>query len=53
MMNILTNFIRPLNLDEKKFLLAVERGDTANVRRYNFYNEFHELKKKNIGFIKP
>lgn len=25
--------IRPLNLEEKKFLLAVERGDVANVRR--------------------
>lgn len=26
--------IRPLTLEEKKFLLAVERGDVANVRRF-------------------
>jgi hypothetical protein len=25
--------IRPLTIEEKKFLLAVERGDVANVRR--------------------
>lgn len=24
---------RPLNIEEKKYLLAVERGDLANVRR--------------------
>lgn len=25
---------KPLTIDEKKFLLAVERGDLANVRRF-------------------
>lgn len=27
------NLPKPLSLDEKKYLLAVERGDLANVRR--------------------
>lgn len=27
------NLPKPLSLEEKKFLLAVERGDLANVRR--------------------
>lgn len=25
---------RPLNIEEKKYLLAVERGDLANVKRF-------------------
>lgn len=29
----LPNLPKPLTLEEKKFLLAVERGDLANVRR--------------------
>lgn len=28
------NLPRPLNLEEKRYLLAVERGDIAAVRRY-------------------
>lgn len=28
------NLPKPLTLEEKKYLLAVERGDLANVRRY-------------------
>jgi hypothetical protein len=37
------NVVRPhqeiaqLRLEEKKFLLAVERGDVASTRRYAFY----------------
>jgi transient-receptor-potential-like protein len=27
------NFPKPLTMEEKKYLLAVERGDLANVRR--------------------
>lgn len=30
---------RPLTIEEKKFLLAVERGDVANVRRFVFMND--------------
>ena len=29
------NLPRPLNLEEKRFLLAVERGDIPSVRRYS------------------
>lgn len=31
---IVLNLPKPLTLEEKKYLLAVERGDLANVRRY-------------------
>lgn len=31
--------IRPLTLEEKKYLLAVERGDIANVRRFDIIKE--------------
>lgn len=30
---IITNLPKPLTIDEKRYLLAVERGDMANVRR--------------------
>lgn len=32
-MDIMLNLPKPLNLEEKKYLLSVERGDLANVRR--------------------
>lgn len=36
--NYLPNLLtRPLTIEEKKFLLAVERGDIANVRRFEIY----------------
>lgn len=31
------NLPQPLTLEEKKYLLAVERGDSANVRRLGSY----------------
>jgi len=31
------NLPKPLTLEEKKYLLAVERGDIANVRRLGSY----------------
>lgn len=31
---VMPNLPKPLTLEEKKFLLAVERGDAANVRRF-------------------
>lgn len=31
---IISNLPKPLTNDEKRYLLAVERGDLANVRRY-------------------
>jgi transient-receptor-potential-like protein len=33
----LPNLPKPLTLEEKKYLLAVERGDIANVRRLGSY----------------
>lgn len=32
--------IRQLTLEEKKFLLAVERGDMAGTRRYSSFSSF-------------
>ncbi len=31
---VVLNLPKPLTLEEKKYLLSVERGDLANVRRY-------------------
>jgi transient-receptor-potential-like protein len=46
---------RPLNLEEKKYLLAVERGDLPNVKRLlqlaskNRVNIYSNSKEINIG----
>jgi transient-receptor-potential-like protein len=34
---VMSNLPKPLTLEEKKYLLAVERGDIANVRRLGSY----------------
>jgi len=34
---LMPNLPKPLTLEEKQYLLAVERGDTANVRRLGSY----------------
>jgi transient-receptor-potential-like protein len=34
---LMPNLPKPLTLEEKKYLLAVERGDVANVRRLGSY----------------
>lgn len=45
------NLPKPLTLDEKKYLLAVERGDVANVRR--MLQLAHRKKHININCVDP
>jgi hypothetical protein len=39
--NVTPNLPKPLTLEEKKYLLAVERGDVASVRRLGSYCIVH------------
>ncbi|XP_075234263.1 transient-receptor-potential-like protein isoform X2 [Lycorma delicatula] len=46
---VMPNLPKPLSLEEKKFLLAVERGDSANVRR--FLQRAHRRHDININCV--
>lgn len=48
---VMPNLPKPLTLEEKKYLLAVERGDLANVRR--ILQKAHKRKHININCLDP